>query len=426
MPPIPASRLQQSSSVNTNITLNDNNRERMLARLLVVIKRIVKFLVHCLTFMFVALRGSRKKLIQFQSVKYYNCPLQPLSAHRLHFLPKKILVLDLDETLVHSHHDGFSRNGALKPTGPPDFIVRVEIEKHPVRFFVYKRPHVDYFLETVSQWYELVVFTASMEIYGAAVSDKLDNNRNMLARRYFRQHLIFREYLSWITVLLHIVVVHSMPFRLNHGFPIQQTLVSCRYFHFSMPYDFVRTYSITSILLVIKTDKERDRMTKINDQMTSSGRVKQICQNFLLHADSGLAHRLQQEEFAVHFDRNRTHRRESQLGVRAARNVEQEEKKAFIEEQVHFCQEKQKMAEIDTALARQLQKELKISSSSKDQTMINTHYRSHEKKNYHEQTDQPVTHPDTSSDEQLARILQEEEELLSSAAHRSLYRSAFV
>ncbi|CAF1460804.1 unnamed protein product [Adineta ricciae] len=167
-------------------------------------------------------------------------------------------------------------------------------------------------------------------------------------------------------------------------------------------------------------------MTKINDQMTSSGRVKQICQNFLLHADSGLAHRLQQEEFAVHFDRNRTHRRESQLGVRAARNVEQEEKKAFIEEQVHFCQEKQKMAEIDTALARQLQKELKISSSSKDQTMINTHYRSHEKKNYHEQTDQPVTHPDTSSDEQLARILQEEEELLSSAAHRSLYRSAFV
>jgi CTD nuclear envelope phosphatase 1 len=40
----------------------------------------------------------------------------------------------------------------------------------------------------VSKWYELVVFTASMEIYGAAVTDKLDNNRNMLLRRYFRQH----------------------------------------------------------------------------------------------------------------------------------------------------------------------------------------------------------------------------------------------
>jgi CTD nuclear envelope phosphatase 1 len=65
------------------------------------------------------------------------------------FLPKKILVLDLDETLIHSHHDGLSRVVTVKPTGPPDFIVRVEIERHPVRFFVYKRPHVDYFLETV-------------------------------------------------------------------------------------------------------------------------------------------------------------------------------------------------------------------------------------------------------------------------------------
>lgn len=41
----------------------------------------------------------------------------------------------------------------------------------------------------VSQWYELVVFTASMEIYGSAVADKLDNNRNILKRRYYRQVL---------------------------------------------------------------------------------------------------------------------------------------------------------------------------------------------------------------------------------------------
>ncbi|CAF4894833.1 unnamed protein product, partial [Rotaria socialis] len=100
----------------------------------------------------------------------------------------KILVLDLDETLIHSHHDGLIRAVTGKPVGPPDFIIPVEIEKHPVRFFVYKRPHVDYFLEIVSKWYELVVFTASMEIYGAAVTDKLDNNRNILSRRFFRQH----------------------------------------------------------------------------------------------------------------------------------------------------------------------------------------------------------------------------------------------
>ena len=39
----------------------------------------------------------------------------------------------------------------------------------------------------VSQWYELVVFTASMEIYGSAVADKLDNSRSILKRRYYRQ-----------------------------------------------------------------------------------------------------------------------------------------------------------------------------------------------------------------------------------------------
>lgn len=155
---------------------------------LLLLKRLLRFVLGIWTFLFVSLRGSKKKLIQFQSVKYYNCPLHPLSTHRLHFLPKKILVLDLDETLIHSHHDGVSRFATVKPTGPPDFIVRVEIERHPVRFFVYKRPHVDYFLETVSQWYELVVFTASMEIYGAAVTDRLDNNRKMLERRFFRQH----------------------------------------------------------------------------------------------------------------------------------------------------------------------------------------------------------------------------------------------
>ena len=40
----------------------------------------------------------------------------------------------------------------------------------------------------VSQWYELVVFTASMEIYGTAVADKLDRDSGILRRRYYRQH----------------------------------------------------------------------------------------------------------------------------------------------------------------------------------------------------------------------------------------------
>lgn len=37
---------------------------------------------------------------------------------------RKILVLDLDETLIHSHHDGVLRP-TVKPTTPPDFVLKV-------------------------------------------------------------------------------------------------------------------------------------------------------------------------------------------------------------------------------------------------------------------------------------------------------------
>jgi len=124
---------------------------------------------------------------QYKAIKYDISPLSPISRHRLNMVRKKVLVLDLDETLIHSHHDGVVRP-TVKPGTPPDFILKVTIDRHPVRFFVHKRPHVDFFLSVVSQWFELVVFTASMEIYGTAVADKLDGNQGMLNRRYYRQH----------------------------------------------------------------------------------------------------------------------------------------------------------------------------------------------------------------------------------------------
>ncbi|XP_068753954.1 CTD nuclear envelope phosphatase 1A-like [Montipora capricornis] len=139
------------------------------------------------TLLMYVLRRNLKKVIQHKTVKYQVLPLSPLSIQRLRLVKRKTLVLDLDETLIHSHHDGVQRQ-TVRPGTPPDFVLRVTIDHHPIRFFVHKRPHVDFFLECVSQWYDLVVFTASMEIYGAAVADNLDRNRGILNRRYFRQH----------------------------------------------------------------------------------------------------------------------------------------------------------------------------------------------------------------------------------------------
>ncbi|CAB3404919.1 unnamed protein product [Caenorhabditis bovis] len=145
-------------------------------------------LASVINFFVLIFRKTTRAYCKYQVVTYQsNIPMSPLTAHRLLSMKKKILVLDLDETLIHSHHDGVLRP-MVKPGTPPDFTIRVVIDRHPVKFSVHERPHVNLFLTVVSQWYELVVFTASMEVYGSNVADKLDKGRGILKRRYFRQH----------------------------------------------------------------------------------------------------------------------------------------------------------------------------------------------------------------------------------------------
>ncbi|XP_039552594.1 CTD nuclear envelope phosphatase 1 [Passer montanus] len=141
------------------------------------------------------------QVIQYQTVRYDVLPLSPISRNRLNQVKRKILVLDLDETLIHSHHDGVLRP-TVRPGTPPDFILKVVIDKHPVRFFVHKRPHVDFFLEVVSQWYELVVFMAPWD---------------SLNHRYYRQHctLELGSYIKDLSVvhsdLSSIVILDNSP-----------------------------------------------------------------------------------------------------------------------------------------------------------------------------------------------------------------------
>ncbi|KTG41925.1 hypothetical protein cypCar_00017827, partial [Cyprinus carpio] len=151
-------------------------------------------------------------IIQYQTVRYDTLPLSPISRNRLHAVKRKILVLDLDETLIHSHHDGVLRP-TVRPGTPPDFILKVHTCTSPTM--------------DVSQWYELVVFTASMEIYGSAVADKLDNNRDILKRRYYRQHctLDLGSYIKDLSVvhrdLSSIVILDNSPgaYRSHPGLP---------------------------------------------------------------------------------------------------------------------------------------------------------------------------------------------------------------
>lgn len=77
---------------------------------------------------------------------------------------RKCLVLDLDETLVHSAFTKVSCEIVLD--------LNIANERHKV--YVKKRPGVDEFLQVVSQWFEVVIFTASTSLYANPLIDKLD------------------------------------------------------------------------------------------------------------------------------------------------------------------------------------------------------------------------------------------------------------
>ncbi|KAI9007996.1 NLI interacting factor-like phosphatase-domain-containing protein [Gaertneriomyces semiglobifer] len=107
---------------------------------------------------------------------------------------KKTLVLDLDETLIHSTARG---------TRGHDFAVEVQIGWRSCLYYVYKRPYCDEFLRVVSQWYTLIIFTASMSEYADPVIDFLDPTRKLIHSRYFREtcRLKYGVYIKDLTVI---------------------------------------------------------------------------------------------------------------------------------------------------------------------------------------------------------------------------------
>jgi hypothetical protein len=66
----------------------------------------------------------------------------------LQYYKGKTLVLDLDETLVHSVRLGTSIESHVSPSIKKKTI-EVTSDKQSILYEVYKRPHVDFFLSTV-------------------------------------------------------------------------------------------------------------------------------------------------------------------------------------------------------------------------------------------------------------------------------------
>ena len=73
---------------------------------------------------------------------------------------RKTLVLDLDETLVHS---------TFQPTDDCSYVIPVEIEGDLYNVYVYLRPGAIEFLRRMSEIYEVVVYTASLPVVCASL-----------------------------------------------------------------------------------------------------------------------------------------------------------------------------------------------------------------------------------------------------------------
>ncbi|XP_028289039.1 CTD (carboxy-terminal domain, RNA polymerase II, polypeptide A) small phosphatase-like a isoform X5 [Parambassis ranga] len=96
---------------------------------------------------------------------------------------KNCVVIDLDETLVHS---------SFKPISNADFIVPVEIDGTVHQVYVLKRPHVDEFLQKMGEMFECILFTASLAKYADPVADLLDQ-WGVFRARLFRESCVFHR-----------------------------------------------------------------------------------------------------------------------------------------------------------------------------------------------------------------------------------------
>ncbi|KAM6552248.1 hypothetical protein CsatB_002056 [Cannabis sativa] len=132
------------------------------------------------------------------------------------------LVLDLDETLVHS---------TLEHCEDADFTFNVFFNMKEHTVYVRKRPHLKTFLERVAEMFQVIIFTASQSIYAEQLLDILDPDGKIISRRVYRESCIFSDgsYTKDLTVLdidlAKVAIIDNSPqvFRLqvNNGIPIK-------------------------------------------------------------------------------------------------------------------------------------------------------------------------------------------------------------
>ena len=137
------------------------------------------------------------------------------------FENKKTLILDLDETLVHSSFTPFEKN---------DIVLEVDFEGVIYKIYVLVRPFAKEFLNNVSKYFEVVIFTASIPKYASPLLNILDTEKNIKHRLYredctYINGLFIKDLKRLNRPLKDLIIVDNSPlayaFNAENGLPIK-------------------------------------------------------------------------------------------------------------------------------------------------------------------------------------------------------------
>lgn len=135
---------------------------------------------------------------------------------------KKLLIFDMDETLVAAKFKG---------SIPEGFVENFKFPFKDTEISVRLRPYVDDVLEKLSGFYEIIVFTAGEQAYADNILDHIDPSKKIFRKRLYRTDCtqIDNFFIKDLDIILdrdreNIVIVDnsilSFAFDLDNGVPI--------------------------------------------------------------------------------------------------------------------------------------------------------------------------------------------------------------
>ena len=192
---------------------------------------------------------------------------------------KKTLVLDIDETLVHSSMDPFPNGNHL--------IININVKGKNYNIYVLKRPFLEQFLQEMSYLYEIIVFTASISEYAEALVKLIDKN-NVIKHILNRSHCLLYQgsYIKDLKLInrdiKNLIIIDNNPisYMLNkeNGIPILSW--------YGEPKDNELIKLIPLLKYLAKVDDVRNIINKIIDRKNETDQLKFDVINQIIEKDN--------------------------------------------------------------------------------------------------------------------------------------------